>query len=180
MTSLSVNVRRERPGDELQIREVTSRAFASSEFGDQGEARLIEELRAAKAVAVSLVAEYQNKIVGHILFSPATIKWSNQQSLGLGLAPMSVLPEFQRKGIGSQLIESGIEAVSPTDREFVIVLGHPDYYSKFGFTPASRQNICCQFEGVPDEAFLIRWFDEAPSTSERAVAEYHEVFSTFE
>ncbi|NQV25984.1 MAG: N-acetyltransferase [Rhodopirellula sp.] len=178
MNELSVEIRLERPGDEAAIREVTSLAFESSEFGHNGEAGLVERLRAESAVSISLVAECANRIVGHILFSPATIERSSWRCEGLGLAPLSVLPEFQRQGIGSRLVTAGLEAATDRSNEFVIVLGNPDYYSRFGFTPASDSNVGCEFEGIPDEAFLIQWLGQTEPRNERGLAKYHPVFSS--
>lgn len=180
MTKLRVRIRPEQPGDEPAIHELTSQAFASSEYGYHGEAELVEKLRANGAAAISLVAEADstNHLIGHILFSPAVIEWKDHQSKGFGLAPMSVLPEFQRMGIGSQLITAGFEVATARDGDFVIVLGHPEYYPKFGFTPASQYRVSCQFEDIPDEAFLIRWLGQPDSNDEPGVAWYHPVFST--
>jgi putative acetyltransferase len=177
MNELPVKFRGEKPGDESGIREVTKRAFESSEFGHNGEAGLVEKLRSQNAATISLVAEVSDQIVGHILLSPATIDREDHCSKGLGLAPVSVLPEFQRRGIGAKLIEAGLEIAAARDCEFVIVLGHPEYYPKFGFATASASNVGCEFEGVPDEAFMIRWFKQPASIDERVVAKYHPVFS---
>lgn len=178
MNDLPVKFRGEKPGDESAIREVTERAFEDSEFGHNGEAGLVEKLRSQNAATISLVAEVSDQIVGHILFSPATIERKDHCSNGLGLAPVSVLPEFQRRRIGARLIKVGLAAADSTDCEFVIVLGHPEYYPKFGFAPASGSNVGCEFEGVPDEAFMIRWFKQPASVDDRVVAKYHPVFSS--
>lgn len=178
MPELRVEVRIEQPDDEIAVREVTKLAFETSEFGHNGEAGLVEQLRAQGAATISLVAVCADQIVGHVLFSPATIDAAGRQTHGLGLAPVSVLPEFQRQGIGARLIEAGLELAAQGSSQFVIVLGHPEYYPKFGFVPAVGNNVRCEFEGVPDEAFLIRWFKELESCDEEAVAKYHPVFST--
>jgi putative acetyltransferase len=178
MNELHVKIRGEKPGDEAAIRELTKRALEGSEFGYNGEAGLIDELRSQNAATISLVAEVSDQIVGHILFSPATIDLEDHCSKGLGLAPVSVLPEFQRRGIGAKLVEAGLEIAASSDCEFVIVLGHPEYYPKFGFATASASNVGCEFEGVPDEAFMIRWFKQPASVDDRVVAKYHSVFSS--
>jgi putative acetyltransferase len=84
---------------------------------------------------LSLVAVEKEKIVGHILFSSAIIEGEHGVVKGMGLAPMAVLPEFQRQGIGSQLVKAGIEKLRKTKCPFIIVLGHPEYYPRFGFEP---------------------------------------------
>ncbi len=178
MNELHVKIRNEKPGDESAIRELTERAFEGSEFGHNGEAELVDKLRSQNAAAISLIAEVSDQVVGHILFSPATIELKNHCSNGLGLAPVSVLPEFQRRGIGAKLIVAGLEIAAARDCEFVIVLGHPQYYPKFGFATASASNVGCEFEGVPDEAFMIRWFQQPASIDEQVVAKYHPVFAT--
>lgn len=178
MNELHVTIRGEKPGDESAIRAVTERAFESSEFGHNGEAGLVENLRSQNAASISLVAEVSGQLVGHILFSPATIELKDHCSSGFGLAPVSVLPEFQRRGIGAKLIATGLEIAASSDCEFVIVLGHQEYYPKFGFAPASASNVRCEFEGVPDEAFMIRWFKQPASVDDRVVAKYHPVFSS--
>lgn len=177
MNDLEIEIRSEKPGDESRIREVTESAFEASEFGYNGEAILVDKLRSAAAAAVSLVAVVENRIAGHILFSPATIDWGKHQSAGLGLAPMSVLPEFQRRGIGSRLIQAGFEEIANSSYEFVIVLGHPGYYSKFDFVPASSGNVRCEFDDIPDEVFLIRWLRPQTMSDKFGVAKYHPVFS---
>ena len=178
MNEMSVEIRYEQSGNEAAIHQVTSLAFESSEFGHNGEARLIDKLRAEGAASISLVAEIDNRIVGHVLFSPATIEWSNRRCQGLGLAPLSVLPKFQKQGIGGRLITAGLNVAAESSSGFVIVLGHPDYYPKFGFTPASGSNVGCEFEGIPDEAFMIKWLGQPETSEERGLAKYHPVFST--
>ena len=178
MNELPIKIRSEKAGDESAIRHVTERAFEFSEFGHNGEAGLVENLRAQNAATISLIAEVSDQIVGHILFSPATIVRGDHCSKGLGLAPVSVLPEFQRRRIGARLIKVGLAAAANSECEFVIVLGHPEYYPKFGFAPASGSNVGCEFECVPDEAFMICWFKQPESIDERVIAKYHPVFST--
>tara|TARA_R110002072_G_scaffold145459_1_gene291877 strand:+ start:31314 stop:31856 length:543 start_codon:yes stop_codon:yes gene_type:complete len=178
MNEVPIEIRPERPDDEAAIREVTALAFEFSDFGHNGEAELVDKLRADGAASISLVAECAGRIVGHILFSPAKIEWSNCCCEGLGLAPMSVLPEFQRQGIGSRLIKDGTDAATESASSFVIVLGHPDYYSKFGFAPASASNVGCEFEGIPKEAFMIRWLVKPVPPTECGLAKYHPIFAT--
>ena len=95
---------------------------------------------------LSLVAVVQNRVVGHVLFSPATVESEGSVVRGMGLAPMAVLPEWQRRGIGSELIGSGIAGLASRQCPFVLVLGHAEYYPRFGFEPASRYGIRSEWE----------------------------------
>ncbi len=125
-------------------------------FGQDKEAKLVELIRKSSAFVpeLSLVAVQQNKIVGHILFSEITIVDKHQMAIqSLALAPMAILPEFQRKGIGGQLIRSGLEKAKALQYQSVIVLGHENYYPKFGFEPAAKWTIKAPFE-VPKNAFM--------------------------
>jgi putative acetyltransferase len=125
-------IRPERPEAVGAIRVVTERAF-----GGRAEAGLVDALREAHQAVVSLVAHHEDQIVGHILFSPVTIAIAPPGVRGVGLAPMSVLPEFQNKGIGSRLVREGLAACRQAGYDIVVVLGHVDYYPRFGFVRAS-------------------------------------------
>ena len=142
-----ISIRRERPADIAAIRAVNEAAFEES-----AEADIVDALRDACPDLLSLVAETDGEIVGHILFSPVTIEDGPQSRQGMGLAPMAVTPNHQRQGIGSKLVEAGLEILREQGRPFVIVLGHPEFYPRFGFVPASRHGLRCQWEGVPDVA----------------------------
>jgi len=166
-----VTIRREQGGDEERIRLLNTRAF-----GQSAEADLVDALRKTCPDAVSLVAEREDKIVGHILFTPAVIEAQGREIRGMGLAPMSVLPEFQRQGVGSKLVQTGLDEMRKTRQPFVIVLGHPAYYPRFGFTRASRYEISSQYDNVPDEAFMILVLDEAALEGVSGVARYRPEF----
>lgn len=124
-------------------------------FGQEAEGELILKLRKNKNFIkdLSLVACMGNEIIGHILFSKITIKNKNETFESLALAPMSVIPEFQGLGIGSELIKKGLQKATKLGFESVIVLGHENYYPKFKFTPANQFQITCPFE-VPDANFM--------------------------
>ena len=123
-----------------------------------------------------MVAIEKEEIVGHILFSPVTIEGKHGIVKGMGLAPMAVLPEFQRQGIGSQLVNAGIEELRKTRCPFIIVLGHPEYYPRFGFEPASRSGIKSQWEGIPENVFMILWLDASMMNQITGTAKYRSEF----
>jgi putative acetyltransferase len=141
-------IRAESPGDVAAIRAVNERAF-----GGAGEANAIEQLRARGQATISLIAQVEGQVVGHIFFSPVTLEMAHGALAGLGLAPLAVLPEFQRRGLGSQLARAGLKACRELGGEFVVVLGHSGYYPRFGFVRASAFGLRCEWE-VPDPAFM--------------------------
>lgn len=146
-------------------------------FGQPLEARLVELLRANEAVLASLVAVANEQIVGHILFTPVQIVSGESVTEGAGLGPMSVLPDFQRMGIGSRLIDEGIQNIQQRGDPLIVVLGHPNYYPRFGFVPASRYRITCQWD-VPDEVFLILPLAPPRLEGVSGLARYRDEFST--
>jgi putative acetyltransferase len=143
-------IRNEAEGDVPAIRAVHASAFPTD-----SESRLADRLRAAGRARVSLVAEVEGQIVGHILFTPARIESRDGKVTweGLALAPLAVSPAQQRRGIGSALTRSGLEECRRLGAPFVIVLGHPTYYPRFGFRRAIDLGIDNQF-GAKD-AFMI-------------------------
>ncbi len=167
-----VEIRRERAEDIVDIREVNERAF-----GQPQEADIVDKLRDNCEGLLSLVAMEEGKIVGHILFSPATIEGGQGVVNGMGLAPMTVLPEMQCRGIGTQLVRTGIQYLKKMRCPFVIVIGHPEYYPRFGFEPGSRYGIESQWEGVPDDAFMILWLDRSMANQVTGIAKYRAEFS---
>jgi putative acetyltransferase len=142
-----VTVRNETPADFEAVREVNQVAF-----GQENEARLVEELRQAGGV-ISLVAEVDGRVVGHILFSPVVVESQEGSVPALSLAPMAVLPEFQNRGIGSALVRQGLETCRDLGHGIVIVLGHAQFYPRFGFSPARSRGINAPFD-APDEAWM--------------------------
>jgi len=142
-------VRPEKSADVAAVHQLNERAF-----GRPAEANLVDALRTRGKVALSLVAEEDGRVVGHILFSPVTIASGESTFSALGLAPMAVLPELQRRGIGSLLVATGLAECRKAGYAAVVVLGHPEYYPRFGFIPASRYGIKCEYD-VPDEVFML-------------------------
>ena len=137
-----MEIREEQPGDEPAIREVNRRAFGGDE-----EAVLVDALRAGGHVIASLVAVEAGAVVGHILFSPLPIEAADRTIPAAALAPMAVLPEHQRRGIGSALIRRGLELCREHGCSAVVVVGHPDYYPRFGFSAELAAHLHAPFSG---------------------------------
>jgi len=144
-----LTIRKEIPEDALAIRYVNEQAFGSAD-----EADLIEKLRLRQGFILSLVASQDEQIVGHILFSPITIESEYSVLSAVALGPMAVLPAYQRRGIGSQLVHAGLAELRQANHEIVVLLGHPNYYPRFGFSPAKSYGIRCEYD-VPDELFMV-------------------------
>ncbi len=162
-------IRPERPEDSSQIRHVNELAF-----GQPAEADLIDKLRKACAEALSLVAEDGGAVVGHILFTPVVVE--GRLGSGMGLAPMAVLPARQRQGIGSQLVRRGLDILRERGCPFIVVVGHPEYYPRFGFEPASKHGLVSQWEGMPDAAFMVLVLDGRAMVGASGVARYRDEF----
>ncbi len=166
-----IRIRTERPEDVAAIRAINEAAF-----GGSAEADIVDTLRLACPDVLSLVALSDETVVGHIFFSPVQVEDRSRTIQGMGLAPMAVLPERQRQGIGSRLVEAGLRILRKQDCPFVIVLGHPGFYPRFGFVPASRYGLTCQWEGVPDAAFMVLILDESAVAGVAGVARYRDEF----
>jgi len=146
-------IRNETDADVGTITKVTIAAFKTLAISNHTEQFIIKALRAAKALTVSLVAELDGRVVGHIAFSPVTISDGSPNWYGLG--PVSVLPAYQRKGIGKALIQEGLSRLRNLNAQGCCLVGHPDYYRKVGFKNMSG----LVHEGVPQEVFLALSFD---------------------
>jgi putative acetyltransferase len=166
-----IRIREEQSEDIPVIREVNKRAF-----GQPQEADIVDELRRNCNDLLSLVAVAQDQVVGYILFSPATIESEDRIVRGVGLAPMAVLPECQRKGVGAKLIRTGITRLESKGCPFVIVLGHAEYYPRFGFEPASRYRVRSEWE-VPDDAFMILILNKSKMQGISGLARYRPEFA---
>jgi len=150
---IAVEIKPERPEDYADIYELNRAAF-----GEEGESILVEKIRRSADFipGLSLVAIHDGRIVGHILFSLIRVRIQDhpdEEKPILSLAPMAVLPEFQSRGIGSALVRRGLEIARDLGHKAVVVVGHPDYYPRFGFTPARPKGLEAPFP-VPDEAFM--------------------------
>ena len=166
------SIRFEKPEDIVFIHSVNEQAF-----GRVSEAKLVDTLRQAGADHLSLVADDNGFIVGHIMFTPVLVTEEKQELQGMGLAPMAVQPSRQRQGIGSLLVKYGLNILHEKGCPFVIVLGHPEYYPRFGFKPASTFNLKSQWNGVPDEAFMILVMDHEAMKNVSGVATFRDEFN---
>jgi len=162
----------EQQNDINDIRYVIEKAF-----GQPQEANIVDNLRKNCEELTSIVALENGKIVGHIVFSPVIIERDGSTVGGMGLAPVAVLPEYQRKGIGTQLVHKGIEQLRRSKCPFIIVLGYPEFYSRFGFEQASQFGIYSQWEGIPDNAFMILWIDTSMKNRVSGIAKYRSEFN---
>ncbi len=146
-----VIIAEERPRDRDGVGKVNR-----ASFGGEDEAIAVDRLRERCPDILSLVARKGDEVIGHVLFSPARILQDDGHELnGMGLAPLAVMPAYQGRGIGSALCQAGMARMAAEGHPFVVVLGHPDYYPRFGFERASLHGIRCAFENVPDEAFMV-------------------------
>lgn len=159
-------IRRERPEDASAVRRVNEQAF-----GQRAEADLVDALRQRDELLISLVAIEDEQVVGHILFSPVTVQSDGASWGAMGLGPMAVLPEHQGKGIGSQLVEVGLEECRKTGHEVVVVLGHPEFYPRFGFAPSKPLGIRWE-KDVPEEVFMVTELREGALAEREGVVKY--------
>jgi putative acetyltransferase len=166
-----IKIREESKGDYDAVRIVNDRAFGTPEEGG-----IVDTLREVCRDTLSLVAVSDGKIVGHIFFSPATIDHQDGQVTGMGLAPMAVLPEFQKQGIGSLLVKEGLRRIEESGCPFIIVVGHPGYYTRFGFERGSKYGLKCQWDSVPDEGFMVLILDKSTMAGISGVAKYRSEF----
>lgn len=166
-----LQIRPERPEDLPAIHSLHVRAFPT-----EAEAEAVDHLRARGAYLLSLVADFDGAVVGHIFFTPVTIEKEDGTFFdAVGLAPMAVQPELQRRGIGSLLVRAGLEALTQLGFPAVIVLGHAEYYPRFGFLPASRWGIRYA-TAVPDEVFMALELQPGALTGQSGVVRFQEEF----
>jgi putative acetyltransferase len=162
-----IEVREEQPSDVAAVRDLNDRAFGQSDEG-----RIVDALRSNGAAMLSLVAIQNGRVAGHILYSPVDVGGV----AGAALGPMAVLPGHQREGIGTLLINESRQRLEARGCPFVIVIGHPTYYPRFGFVPASCYGISSEWT-VPDEAFMILVLDTSKMTGVSGRARYRREFS---
>jgi putative acetyltransferase len=164
---VSIEIREERPDDVAAVRDLNRRAF-----GQDQESNIVDALRANGAALLSLVATLNDRVLGHIMYSPLSI---GGNVTGAALGPMAVLPE--RQGIGSKLIEAGNRKLKNAGYPFIIVVGHADYYPRFGFRPASEHGITCEWD-VPDDVFMLLVLNQAKMEGVSGLATYRHEFSS--
>ena len=163
-------IRDEKEGDRDSVYALNVSAFENS-----SEADLVDALRQQARPVVSLVAEENGEIVGHIMLSPVSL--SDHPNLKvMGLAPMAVLPVRQKTGIGSALVRAGLEQCRQLDYVGVVVLGHPEYYPRFGFSPSSQFGIDSEYD-VPDEVFMAMELQPEALSGRTGRARYDPAFS---
>jgi putative acetyltransferase len=162
-----IEIRDERPNDVAAVRLVNQRAFEQD-----SEANIVDALRANGAAMLSLVAIVGGEIVGHIMHSPVDISGVTAAALG----PMAVVPAHQRRGIGSRLVDAGSDRLARAGVPAIVVVGHPVFYPRFGFTPASRYGIRCEWP-VPDEVFMILVLNASRMAGVTGLAKYRSEFA---
>lgn len=164
-----LEIRAEIAGDAPFVHAVNVSAFPTRD-----EADLVDVLRDNADPVISLVAVQDGRIVGHIMFSPVELR-SNRDLKIMGLGPMAVSPDEQSRGIGARLVSEGLVRCKDTGAGAVVVLGHPTYYPRFGFAPASERNIRCEYD-VPDDTFMIIELTKDYLSGAEGIVRYHEAF----
>jgi putative acetyltransferase len=165
-----MRIRPESETDGAAIRAVNEAAFETP-----AEADLVEALRRKNVSLVSLVAEAEGEVVGHILFSPVTLVGHANLKL-MGLAPMAVAPEHQRKGVGSALVREGLARCKDLGYCAVVVVGHAKYYPRFGFVPAHRRDLRCEYD-VPSDVFMVAELEAGALSGASGVVRYDDAFA---
>ncbi len=177
-TTASIITRDEQPDDTDSVQQVLKHAF-----GRENESHLVARMRRLKIAPISLVAVdcsakrpvKSDRIVGHIMFSPVTINNVAPSVPALGLAPVAVIPEYQRQGIGSILIESGLAKCRQHGVGVVVVLGHHNYYPRFGFRPAHARGLKCKYKSPP-ESFMVIELRPGSLDVCKGLVHYHPTF----
>jgi putative acetyltransferase len=164
-----IEIREERPADVAAVREVNRRAFEQ-----ERESNIVDALRANGGALLSLVATIDDQVVGHVMYSRVSV---GDMVNGAALGPMAVLPEHQRQGIGTRLIDTGNQKIKDAGYPFIIVVGHAEYYPRFGFRPAGKYGIKCEWD-VPEEVFMVLMLDAAKMQGVAGLAKYRDEFST--
>ena len=167
-----MTIRPEKEEDREAIRRVNKLAFSRS-----NEADLVDALRIRAYPYLSLVAVLDDRLVGHIFFSPVWVESEGAAFMAMGLAPMAVLPEYQKQGIGSELVRQGLSECWRLGHNIVVVLGHPKYYPRFGFAPAKLKGLRCEYDAA-DEVFMVVELDAGALGGRHGLVKYHPEFRT--
>lgn len=149
-----LRIRPQQPDDIPAIEAINAAAFA-----EHGGTEAFDRFRRERGDILSYIALQGDKPVGHVLFSPVEMQTPAGPVAGMGLGQLAVDPDYQNQGIGSQLAETGIEALRKQDCPFIIVIGHAAYYPRFGFEPGIANGVTCQWSGVPNETFMVLYLD---------------------
>lgn len=149
-----LRIRRQQPDDIPAIETINAAAFA-----EHGGTEAFDRFRRERTDILSLVALQGDKMVGHVLFSPVEMLTPAGPVAGMGLGQLAVDPTVQKRGIGSLLAETGIDALRKQNCPFIIVIGHAAYYPRFGFEPGAAHAVQCQWSGVPDATFMVLYLD---------------------
>ena len=169
---MRITVRDQAPGDEARVAEINRVAFPKT-----GGAKAFYAIReSGRPDIISLVAEVDEYIVGHILYTPVDIDRPGGGPTAMGLAELAVDPDYQRKGVGRSLHEAGIQRLSAWDCVYIIVVGVPEYYPRLGFQRGSAYGLKCQWDGIPDEAFMVLVLDPERLRNVSGVAAYTDAF----
>ena len=163
-------IRPEKPEDIESIRSINEKAF-----GHENESKLVDKLRNRGVLTISLVAVWDSEVVGHIAFSPVEVESGAFSFKAVALGPMAVLPGYQQKGIGSQLVRAGLEECRRLGYEMVFLVGYPGYYPRFGFVQARPKGVDCEFQ-VPEEVWMFLELREGALAGRRGVVKFEPEF----
>ncbi len=155
---MKLKIKPEDKSDIESVYHIVKKAFEGKEYSDQTEHLLVDKLRASTSFIkeLSLVAEYDGKLIGHILLTKLHLKHNSKILTGLALAPVSVLPKHQNKGVGSQLINNAHKVAEQMGFPFIVLIGHPEYYRKFGYTNLNAQKIKLPFDVPNAYCFILK------------------------
>lgn len=168
-----MSIRNEKPEDIDRIRHINVEAF-----GSDTEADLVNTLRDSASPYISLVYDRNSQPVGHVMFTPVELACDTAGIQIIALAPLAVSPRFQNKGIGSLLVNAGIQRCKAESYDATVVLGHPEFYPRFGFVPSGKYGIKSEYD-VPHEVFMILELTKNVLQGIHGTIIYHDAFAGF-